>query len=371
MPDSSAGASLAVAARAPTSAEEACVLVVDDDDRVRRAACRALEHAGYVAYGAATGKDARNVLDSFAIDAALLDIDLPDRNGLELLDEFARRWPTLSVIMLTASSSRADALESIRRGADGYVRKPFDVLTLEVQVGAALQRRRRDAVVRSELGRLEAGLRQSQLLLEEIPDQFAGRLTHSWDLRHGETGAHVRRIARYAELVGQTLGLARDRVRSLGCAAMLHDIGKIAIPDAILCKPGPLTAAEFDVMKLHPKIGSEMLSDLDHPLFRLASAVARHHHERWDGSGYPDHLRGSDCPIEARIVATVDVFDALTQTRCYKEAWSEERVVSYLHVQSGRLFEGVVVDALLSNLPGFRAIAAAIPDSPARPLVAE
>jgi response regulator RpfG family c-di-GMP phosphodiesterase len=209
---------------------------------------------------------------------------------------------------------------------------------------------------------LETSLRDVQGMLDRLPRQLAQHFTGAWDLRHVETGAHVRRMGAYSEALALTLGFASDDAATLGEVAMLHDIGKLAIPDAILTKPGKLTAEEFEIMKLHPAAGARMLADTEHPFLVRAAQVALRHHERWDGSGYPGNLIGEQCPYDARIVAVADVYDALGQPRCYKPGWSDDEIEAYFRKTSGRLFEPKIVDALLESRPRLVEIAARLPD---------
>jgi len=199
-------------------------------------------------------------------------------------------------------------------------------------------------------------------MLDRVPRRLAQQLAGTWGLRHVETGAHIRRIGAYSEALGSSLGLANEDAETLGQVAMLHDIGKVAIPDAILTKPGRLTVEEFEIMKLHPRAGAEMLGGANHPFLERAAQVALRHHERWDGSGYPGNLRGEDCPYDARIVAVADVYDALGQARCYKPGWTEAEIETYFVENSGRLFEARVVEALLDSRPRLREIAKSSPE---------
>ena len=193
---------------------------------------------------------------------------------------------------------------------------------------------------------------------EALPKDIAGGWCGAWDLRHGETGAHVRRIGVYAEALALALGAPARSAAELGQIAILHDVGKVAIPDHILSKPGPLTEAELAVMKQHTVEGARILGGIRHPFFERAAVIALRHHERWDGSGYPGGLRGEACPEEARIVSVVDVYDALSTARCYKPAWEERRIVEYLRTVSDQQFESRMVDALLDILPHLRELAA-------------
>jgi response regulator RpfG family c-di-GMP phosphodiesterase len=346
-----------------TSLFAATILVVDDDPEVRRAVRRVLGRAGHRALEAATLAQAKIALDNTDVDLVVLDLGLPDGNGLGFLSELVEQENAPGVVIFTASESRSDVLTALQAGAAGYVHKPVDPVTLEAQVDAALLRLKSERSASRERATLLASLRDTKMMLDEMPFAFAERLCTAWDLRHVETGTHVRRIALYTEVVARALGFSNERAALLGNVAMLHDIGKIAIPDAILTKPGKLTPEEFQIMKLHAAEGGRMLGGINHPFVELAAMVALRHHERWDGSGYPGHLVGEACPFEARIVAVVDVYDALGQPRCYKSGWSEDEVVAYMRKESGKLFDPAIVDALLRSLPELRLIALTFPES--------
>ncbi len=171
--------------------------------------------------------------------------------------------------------------------------------------------------------------------------------------RSRETGNHVRRVAEYSYLFAKIFGLDEKEAKLLKDASPMHDIGKVAIPDSILNKPGKLTIEEFEVMKSHAKIGYEMLNHSDRPLMKAAATIALEHHERWDGNGYPNHLEGEDIHIYGRITALADVFDALGSQRCYKDAWELDRILDYLKEESGKYFDPKLVDIFLDNIDQF------------------
>jgi response regulator RpfG family c-di-GMP phosphodiesterase len=345
-----------------TTINAAPVLVVDDDPSARRAACRVLQRAGYEVRQAASVDEARQALVRGGIGVIVLDVFLPDESGLELLRQLKREHSDIDVIMLTGCPGRWDMGEALRLGATSYLRKPLDPFVLEGQVAAAQYSHEAKCQARGRSLALEASLRDTQAMLDHVPRRLAQQLAGAWDLRHVETGAHVRRIGAYSEALGSSLGLSHDDAQTLGQVAMLHDIGKIAIPDAILAKPGRLTEAEFAIMKLHPQAGAEMLAGGNHPFLERAAVVALRHHERWDGSGYPGGLRAEQCPYDARIVAVADVYDALGQARCYKPGWTDGEIERYFVANSGRLFEPRIVDALLDARPRLREIARTFPE---------
>jgi two-component system response regulator RpfG len=338
------------------------ILVVDDDPSARRAAGRVLRRAGHDVRHAGSVREAREALERGTIAVILLDVLLPGESGLDLLRELSRDQTDIVVIVLTGYPARPDMSEALRLGAASYLCKPFDPLVLEGLVTAAqhtYEAKRRD---RARACAVEASLRNARAMLEQVPRHLARGLAGAWDLRHVETGAHVRRIGAYSEALASSLGMTADDAETLGQVAMLHDIGKIAIPDAILAKPGRFTTEEFEIMKAHPKIGAEMLAGVAHPFLERAAQVALRHHERWDGSGYPGGLRGEDCSYDARIVAVADVYDALGQARCYKPSWTDTEIEAYFVEKAGRLFDRRVVEALLDGRPRMREIAKSFPD---------
>jgi response regulator RpfG family c-di-GMP phosphodiesterase len=308
--------------------------------------------------------EARQALQRGGVGVIVLDVFLPDESGIELLRQLQGEHTDVNVIMITGCPGKWDMSESLRLGATSYLRKPLDAFVLEGQVAAAQYSHEAKCRARERSAALEASLRDTKAMLDHVPRQLAQQLAGAWNLRHVETGAHVRRIGAYSQCLGLSLGLASDDAQTLGQVAMLHDIGKIAIPDSILTKPGRLTPEEFEIMKLHPQAGADMLSGANHPFLERAADVALRHHERWDGSGYPGGLRGEACSYDARIVAVADVYDALGQARCYKPGWSELEIERYFVENSGRLFEPTIVQALLDIRPRLREIAKSFPESP-------
>ena len=318
------------------------VLVVDDEPEQRTALRRVLLAAGHEVSEARSRAEAVERLVSSEIDVVVLDLSLPDGNGLEVLKSLTASGAATAVLVYTASNEREDMREALRQGAAGYLHKPADALTLVAQVSVALSRSLAAAPSLAET--FGADLVSSA---DAVPLHLAKQLSNVWDLRHVETGAHVRRMAESTRRLALTLGKSTAEAHRLGRVAMLHDVGKIAIPDAILSKPGGLTEAEFSLMERHAEIGGQLLSGFRYPFFDRAAIVARSHHERWNGSGYPDGLIGAECPWEARLVGVVDTFDALGHARCYKEAWSTARLIDYFRAERGRLFDPEITTALL------------------------
>ena len=198
----------------------------------------------------------------------------------------------------------------------------------------------------------EAKLRE----LNETQIEVIETLSEVAESRCGETGAHIKRVAEYSRLLAQLAGMRTEEVFLIKTAAPLHDIGKIGTPDSVLLKPGKLTAEEFAIMQEHAEIGYRILADSTKPILQTGAAIARNHHEKWDGSGYPQKLQGEAIPIAGRIVAIADVFDALGSERVYKKAWSSDEIRSYFKEQAGRQFDPRLAGVFLDNFDPFDVI---------------
>lgn len=206
-----------------------------------------------------------------------------------------------------------------------------------------------------EVERRTADIRSRE---EEITERLLGAA----GLRDEETGAHIHRIGLYSGAIAEALGQSQDFVSDIRIAAPMHDVGKIGIPDAVLLKPGRLTDAEFAVMKKHTEIGARLLESDDVPLLHMAREIALTHHEKWNGSGYPRRLAGDAIPLSGRIVALVDVYDALTHRRVYKDAWSESQALEYLRSEAGQHFDPELLEVFFNILPRLRQISASVPE---------
>lgn len=346
----------------PPLANSNAVLLVDDRTLTETAASRVLARAGFDLIHAATAAEVRAALLAGQVSVAVLDVELADLDGIGLLRELVDFYPGVTVVLLSRDLEHPGLLETLRTGAASLVRKPIDPLVLQTQVACALRSSEIKRNSGQQCSRLQGSLQRAHGLLDELPRQLAERLCGAWELRHVETGAHIRRMAAYTEELALQLGFEPVEASTLGQVAMLHDVGKLAIPDAILTKPGKLTAEEFGIMKSHAEVGARMLHGLRHPFLERAAVVALHHHERWNGSGYPHMLRGEACPSDARIVAVADVYDALGHARCYKSGWTEDEIERYFRAQSGVLFEPKIVEALFGCLAKLREIDAGVPD---------
>lgn len=327
------------------------VLIVEDEPAVRKALRTLLESWGCIVLEAGDGAAALRTIVTYDIRLVLSDIDMPVMDGFDLLESITREHPDVSVIMVSGMGHEKIIDEALARGAIGYVQKPYRIPELKSQLTYALRK------IKLTADTAASGLSIPPVTAKaDLSHEFARLFVMTSDLHHVETGSHIRRIGKFSRLLAELVGLQTAFCTDLGEAAVLHDIGKLAIPDAILKKPGPLTPEEFEIMKTHPLLGGQILSGVNDPLLKLAHTVALHHHERWDGNGYPGKLKGENCPIEARIVGVVDVFDALAEKRVYKDAWSKEKITEFFNEKKGEAFEERLVNQLLENYSLFEEI---------------
>jgi putative two-component system response regulator len=279
---------------------------------------------------------------------------MPHLDGLTLLRQISSRVPRdgyLPILVLTADITSEAKQASLSLGAKDFLTKPFDRTEVLLRIRNLLDTRFLHLEVQRQNQSLEAAVaaRTAELKLSQI--ETLERLAQAAEFRDDNTGQHTRRISESSVLIAQALGQPDPWLELIRRAAPLHDVGKIAIPDAILLKPGKLTPEEFEVMKTHVHIGASILSGSRSPALQMAEVIALTHHEKWNGMGYAQ-LKGEAIPLESRIVAVADVFDALTHARPYKVAWTTEDSVAEIKRQSGQHFDPQVVDAFLSVLPG-------------------
>jgi putative two-component system response regulator len=342
------------------------VLVVDDEPQIHDLLVHWLTGAGYACDVAKDAETALNALRGGSYTLLITDIAMPGRSGMELLTVVREELPHLAVIMVTAVDDREMAIEALTLGAYGYIIKPFDKNEILINVAGALERRRLMLIAREHERDLEDQVRARTVELREREEAITFHLLSAAELRDDETGAHVRRIGLYSATLAKRLGwdpLAADDLR---LAAPMHDIGKIGIPDTILRKPGPLTPDELAIMRTHAAIGARVLDNANVELLRLAAETARSHHERWDGGGYPEGLAGSAIPRTGRLVAIVDVFDALTHDRAYRPALSEDEALALMRAERGGHFDPEMLDCFMDCLPELRAIRDQVPETRGR-----
>ena len=331
-----------------TTGRDDRILVVDDDPASTALLVAMLQKWGHGdVYVTNDSSEAVSLCRRSQPDLVLLDLHMPDPDGLELL----LRLPTetrgvpLPVLVLTADDSRAARRDALRAGARDFVTKPFDPDEVGLRVRNLLQTRGLAATLRRHRDELEQRVARRTEELELARLETLERLALAAEFRDDDTGEHTRRVARTACRLARALRVPEPDVERLSLAAPLHDVGKIAVPDSVLLKPGKLTRAEYQQVQRHVLIGEEILGGSGSPVLQTAAEIALHHHERWDGRGYPAGLRGNEVPLPARLVAVADVFDALTHRRPYKEAWPVDEAVGEILDQSAGHFDPDAVAA--------------------------
>ncbi len=320
------------------------LLVVDDEEPIRSALKRFLSQQSYEVMTAATGDEALEALERHKVACILLDVRLPDANGVDLVPKVLELEPNAAVLMLTAVNDAASAALCMQRGAMDYLTKPVDLTDLLRAIQRAL--RRRDTMIESqqinhwlkeEVAIRTAELRMERANLERISVATLEALVNALEAKDPYLRGHSARVADLAATVAAEIALDEEEVEMIRTAGRLHDIGKIGIREEILNKQGPLTDEEFEHVKNHTVTGSQILAPLAH--LKHIIDIVRSHHERWDGKGYPDGLAGEEIPLGARIIGAVEIYDALTTSRPY-----QEKMVPELAIERLRDLVGTVID---------------------------
>ncbi|WP_299179243.1 two-component system response regulator [uncultured Neptuniibacter sp.] len=325
------------------------ILIVDDEP-VNLSLLRQVLGSDYNLFFARNGLEAISRAERCNPDLILLDVMMPEMDGIEACKRLKAnpRLTSVPVILVTALSNEENEEKGFAVGAVDYISKPFSPVLVRARVKTQLALYDR----RKELENLVQERTQELELSQLAAVRMLGRAA---EYKDNETGKHVIRMSQYSRILARTIGWDKTAADLLMHAAPMHDIGKIGIPDSILRKPGALDAGEWEVMRKHPEIGAQIIAsqiDLvaESKLLRMAKSIALSHHEKWDGSGYPQGLKGEVIPVEGRIVAIADVFDALTSKRPYKDAWSVEKAIELLVDQSGKHFEPELVEAFMSSI---------------------
>ena len=336
------------------------ILVVDDDPAIREVLREGLGDCGYSCETATNGQEALAMLRSNGFQLVVSDVDMPVMDGVSLLREVKALRPDTEIIMLTGLVDLDTAIQAIRMGASDYLTKPFNLEQVRITVERALEKQRLVLENREYRANLETKVAERTAALtqktREVEDLFL-RLNESYqttlealatalDARDAETLGHSVRVGAYTVAVAQRMGVCDPALTDIYRGALLHDVGKIGIPDSILLKPGKLTAAEWQEMRKHPEIGARMLSGIR--FLEGAIPIVLCHQERYDGKGYPSRLKGEEIPIGARIFAVVDTLDAMTSDRPYRKALPYERARAEIIEFSGTQFDPKVVEVFLA-----------------------
>lgn len=314
-------------------------LLLVDDEPTNLQVLRQILGDEYRLQFATDGAKALQLAQQQRPDLILLDIMMPQMSGYEVCRALKSGIDTqgIPVIFVTALSELQDEEQGFDAGGVDYIIKPVRAPIVRARVKTHLSLVRADE------------LRESRL-------QIVQRLGRAAEYKDNETGMHVMRMTHFSHALALAVGCSPEWADELLHAAPMHDVGKIGIPDAVLLKPGPLDDAEWHVMRQHPQIGAEIIGDHDSAILQLARQIALTHHEKWDGTGYPQGIRGEDIPLAARIVAIADVFDALTSVRPYKRAWTVDEAMDHIQTQAGRHFDPDLVAAFVGLRPQLETI---------------
>ena len=336
-----------------------CILIVDDEPANLKLLDRMLHSQDY--QNLVLVEDPRQVLDRYRETRPaliLLDINMPHLDGYQVMEQLkALNDPLLPpIVILTAQHGKEYLLRALAAGARDFIGKPFDRNELLMRVRNLLDAQMAHRLVYDQKTVLEDMVRARTEELHRTRLQVVQRLGMAAEYRDEETGNHILRMSHTCALLARAVGWSEAGCDLILNASPMHDIGKIGIPDAIMLKPGKFEPNEWEIMKTHAAIGGKLLEGDDSTLMRMAREIALTHHEKWDGSGYPNGLAGEAIPQSGRIAALADVFDALTSVRPYKKAWTVEAAVELITENRGKHFDPSLVDVFLRELPGIVAI---------------
>jgi len=329
------------------------LLIIDDDKALLLGLAETLKRAGnYQVATADNGELGIKLARENPPQLIVCDLMMPPPDGWAVLKALSEDSLTASIpfIFLTARAGEYDKIKGMNLGADDYITKPFSKDELIARIHAILRRQEKAQTAervknQEQFDALGRKVHQLNQKFSADLDGLAEAMAQMLALRDNETEEHARRVVKLSIELGRRLGLDQSIIHHIQLGALLHDIGKVGIPDSILLKNGELTPNERKIMNQHPAIGKKILQPLGLP--PTALSLVHYHHEHWDGSGYPDRLTGESIPLPARIFAVVDVWDALTSDRPYRKAWSRERTIAYLKEQAGRQFDPALVDVFL------------------------
>jgi len=322
------------------------ILIVDDDPAGRHTLESILDQQGYQLVMAENGIQALEKAEQCLPDVILLDVMMPGMDGFEVC-QLIRKNPLVAeipIIMLTALDDRKSLLDGLEAGADDYITKPYDRHELRARLIGITRLNRYRKLLEDRVN-----LEQVHLQLLAAYDATIEGWSRAMDLRDKETEGHTQRVTLLSEKLARLAGVSEVGLIFFRRGALLHDIGKLGVPDAILLKPDKLTAEEWDIMRQHPQYAYDMIHPIEY--LRPALDIPYSHKEKWDGSGYPRGLKGEEIPLAARIFAIIDVWDALTSDRPYRPAWDEEKTWEYINEQSGKHFDPHIVE-LFNKLMG-------------------
>jgi response regulator RpfG family c-di-GMP phosphodiesterase len=339
-----------------TSAPGVRVLIVDDDLALRTILSVMLTQSAFVCRTAASGEEALRLLENQPTDVVISDLRMPGISGMDLLVEVRKRYPHLAFLMVTGEDETRVGVRAMQLGADDYLLKPFDADVALGSLYRALQKKKLERevqdyrlhleeMVSERTQQLRTALKQTERSYEDTLEALGAAI----DLRDSPTAGHSRRVFLYSMELAKSIGGLEQEIRSIAMGAWLHDIGKLATPDRVLLKPGPLTDSEWEIMRRHARIGYDLVKSIS--FLAGAAEIVLTHHERFDGSGYPQKMKGDEIPFGARIFAVADTLDAMTSDRPYRAALPLQAAQEVIERGSGTLFDPLVAAAFL-RVPG-------------------
>ena len=343
------------------------ILLVEDNFEARQQASKLLKNFFEYITPAVDGQDGLKKFKSKKFDIIITDINMPNMDGIEMINRIRELDDEVPIIVLSAYDNSEYLMKTINLGVDAYIIKP---LVLELFINAIKKVIKKVKLMydnnsyKEELENMNS-LLESQITqriqeivalnkeIKETQKEVLLTIGTIGEMRSKETGDHVKRVAQYSKLLALHYGLSEEEAEMIKEASPMHDIGKVGIPDAILNKPAKFTDEEYEIMKQHSQLGYDMLKNSHRPILKLAATIAHQHHERYDGTGYPQGLKGEEIDISGRITALADVFDALGSSRVYKPAWSDEDIFKLIKEQRGKHFDPKLVDIFFENIDKF------------------
>jgi putative two-component system response regulator len=341
------------------------ILIVDDNPVNVALLTAILDGAGYGhVWSTLDPRRVEPLHKEHRFDLILLDIRMPHLDGIQVMELLKKDMGDdyLPVLVLTAQTDHETRRRALDAGAKDFLTKPFEQWEVLLRIRNMLETRIYFNNQRLRADELEGLVRERTAQVRETQLEIVRRLGRAGEFRDNETGAHVIRMSRACHLLALAAGLGAERAETLLYASPMHDVGKIGLPDSILLKPARLDPEERKVMERHVEIGAEILKGHESELMRMARCVALTHHEKWDGSGYPKGLKEEDIPIEGRIAAICDVFDALTSARPYKQGWTTEEAMAFIKDQAGRHFDPRLVEIFEGIVPEVVKLREQVPD---------
>ena len=325
--------------------EKGVILLVDDEAMIRRLLSQKLSAEGYRCEQAANAEQALEKLEEDSIELVILDIRMPGKSGVELLSEIKAKYPDTAVVMATAIDDASTAINCMKAGAYDYVTKPFNLDEVSFSVRRTLEKRRLELENRDYQQHLEQKVEEQSQKIRASFFNAITALAYALEAKDVYTSGHSQRVTEISEAIAEHLGLPKETIEKIRLAGLVHDIGKIGVRESVLNKPGSLSDEEFKHIRLHSQTGERILKPIvdDKEILK----AVRHHHERYDGWGYPDGLQGERIPLLARIIAVADTFDAMTSERSYRKALTKEEACAEVERCRGTQFDPEAADAFL------------------------